>query len=86
MHLNGTGQGSECSAIFSNSGTKADSQKNNRMPLPQDFPSLSTAIEATPWKIHELTPPLDSFEPGEVTEKKFSLVSAFSRVCFKGFF
>jgi hypothetical protein len=47
---------------------------------------LRGIIEATSRKIHELTPPLDSFEPGEVTEKEFSLVSAFSRVCFKAFF
>jgi hypothetical protein len=41
--------------------------------------------ETTLGKIHELTPLLDSFDLVEVTEKEFSLLSAFSRVCFKTF-
>jgi hypothetical protein len=45
---------------------------------------LRRVIEATSRKIHELAPPLDSLR--EVPEKESSLVSAFSRVCFKAFF
>jgi hypothetical protein len=45
---------------------------------------LGRIVEAPPWKIHELTPSLDSLR--EVMEKELSLVSVSLRACFKAFF
>jgi len=46
---------------------------------------LRDKIETASGKIHEFTPPLEGFKPGEVLEKELSFLSACSRVCLKAF-